>query len=101
MSEWPKKSSKRPQRPSRRSDSSPARILILEALGSDSAHVGELVERLNLPQAVVSQHLRKLYMQKFVSRTREGNRILYSLARKEVLDIFGCLEKCLYRPTER
>ena len=79
----------------------PARILILEALGSGPAHVGELVDRLQLPQAVVSQHLRKLYVQKFVSRKREGNRILYSLARDEVLDIFGCLEKCLYRPFER
>ncbi len=73
----------------------PVRIRMIDMLGSGPATVTSILEAIGLPQAVASQHLRKLYLLGLLRRERDGNRILYSLARPEVLQILGCLEKCL------
>jgi DNA-binding transcriptional ArsR family regulator len=73
---------------------SPVRIRILQLLSKSDASVGTIVEQLGLHQALVSQHLKLLWMSKFVVRTKDGNKVIYKLARPEVLTIFNCIEKC-------
>lgn len=73
----------------------PMRIRIIDLLGNGPATVSCIIEAMGLPQAVASQHLRKLHLLGLLHRKRDGNRILYSLARAEVLQVLGCLEKCL------
>jgi len=61
------------------------RILILYALGEGPCHVNELAERLNLPQATVSRHLKVLREQSLVSTRREGSYIYYRLIYQRIL----------------
>lgn len=69
----------------------PRRLMILDCLHSGERSVGELAEALDLPQAVVSQHLAILRAQDVVTTRREGNVIYYSLTDSKIVqacDIF-------------
>jgi len=73
----------------------PARIKIIAVLKDGGFSVNELVETLQIPQAVVSQHLRRLWGQGLLKRERAGNRIIYRLAKPEVSTILSCIHNCL------
>jgi DNA-binding transcriptional ArsR family regulator len=63
----------------------PTRLRILELLGeAGELPVGELVERLGLPQATVSTHLGCLRWCGFVSTRRERRSVLYRVADERV-----------------
>jgi DNA-binding transcriptional ArsR family regulator len=69
----------------------PRRLMILDCLHAGERSVGELAETLDLPQAVVSQHLAILRSQDVVTTRREGNVIFYSLMNSKIVqacDIF-------------
>jgi DNA-binding transcriptional ArsR family regulator len=69
----------------------PRRLMILDCLHSGERSVGELAEALDLPQAIVSQHLAGLRAEEIVATRREGNVIFYSLVDPKVVqacDIF-------------
>ncbi|MBI2872017.1 MAG: winged helix-turn-helix transcriptional regulator [Chloroflexi bacterium] len=69
----------------------PKRLMILDCLHSGEMSVGELAERLGLPQANVSQHLAALRAQLVVGTRREGNTVRYSLSDPRIVqacDIF-------------
>ncbi len=55
------------------------RLIIISALRSGEKTVGELIELLNSPQAVVSRHLAILRNKGIVKTRREGVNIFYSL----------------------
>jgi len=57
----------------------PLRILILCALADGECRVGELAERVDLPPAHVSAHLRTLYDRGYLVRRREWKNVFYSL----------------------
>lgn len=73
----------------------PARIKIIAVLVDGGSSVNEIVSMLDIPQAVVSQHLRRLWTQGFLKRERAGNRIIYRLARPEISTILYCVHNCL------
>jgi DNA-binding transcriptional ArsR family regulator len=67
--------------------SAPARLAIVVELANESLQVGELVERLELSQPLVSQHLRVLRGARLVEVERRGREATYSLADQHVAHI--------------
>ncbi|MFT4003621.1 MAG: metalloregulator ArsR/SmtB family transcription factor [Rhizobium sp.] len=69
------------------------RLAILFTLARREKTVMELEALLNLPQAVVSQHLARLRLDKLVDTRREGRLIHYAVARSELCAVVDSLQK--------
>ncbi len=70
----------------------PYRLKIVDVLESeDSAPVHALVDRLDLPQAVVSNHLKKMLRAGLVESERRGKEVWYSLGDRRSLTILNCM----------
>lgn len=63
----------------------PTRLRILELLADDELSVGQIVERLSLPQPKVSNHLACLRWCGFVASRREHRVVYYRLADERVI----------------
>jgi DNA-binding transcriptional ArsR family regulator len=70
----------------------PMRIRLLDALRVDDANVGDLVQVTGATQQNVSKHLGVLLEAGIVSRRKEGNRVLYSIADEGIFRL--CEEVC-------
>jgi DNA-binding transcriptional ArsR family regulator len=57
----------------------PTRIAILEFLGKGELSAGELIEKLGMEQANVSQHLAVLRAKRIVANRKAGNQVFYSV----------------------
>jgi DNA-binding transcriptional ArsR family regulator len=71
-----------------------ARLRIIASLCDADLSVIALSERLDVPQAIVSQQLRILRMRGLVSVRRDKGFARYSLARPRLRDLISCLEHC-------
>ena len=71
----------------------PARLSVIELLRSRERSVGELVESLRLPQAVVSKHLALLKKVGLLASEIDSNYRYYSLANTKVLEVLNCIKK--------
>ena len=60
--------------------SAPLRLALIAELGAGPRCVHELVDALEVPQPLVSQHLRVLRSARLVHAERRGREIAYSLA---------------------
>ena len=70
----------------------PYRLKIIDLLESkESAPVHVLVERLDLPQAVTSNHLKKMLRIGLVECQRRGKEVWYSLGDRRSLTILNCM----------
>lgn len=70
----------------------PYRLKIVDILeAEDSAPVHALVDRLDLPQAVVSNHLKKMLRAGLVESKRRGKEVWYSLGDRRSLTILNCM----------
>lgn len=67
---------------------SPVRCALIHRLTEGPASVGELVERLELSQPLVSQHLRILRGAGLVRSVRTGRAVTYSLVDEHVSHVF-------------
>lgn len=67
--------------------SSPVRVAVITLLSDGERCVHELVAALDLPQPVVSQHLRVLRDSALVTRTRRGREAAYVLTDEHVAHI--------------
>jgi len=72
----------------------PDRIKIAEVLEAGDATVTQIQEKVELPQAIVSQHLARLRAHGIVASTREGQNVVYSLVEPKVLHILNCIRNC-------
>lgn len=72
----------------------PERLKIVEVLERDEATVTEIQEALDLPQAIVSQHLAKMRGCDIVTARRDGNHVYYRIAEPKVHHILTCIRKC-------
>ena len=73
----------------------PKRMEILDLLGDDKKmSVTEIYNRLNMEQAVASQHLILLKNKGVLSSTKKGKSIFYFLAMPELLNILEILDQC-------
>ncbi|MGE0161237.1 MAG: ArsR/SmtB family transcription factor [Gemmatimonadales bacterium] len=70
------------------------RLKIAEVLEAGEATVTEIQEIVELPQAIVSQHLARLRAHGIVSSTREGQNVVYALVEPKVLHILNCIRNC-------
>jgi ArsR family transcriptional regulator len=70
------------------------RIKIAEVLEAGDATVTEIQEKVELPQAIVSQHLARLRAHGIVESTREGQNVVYALVEPKVLHILNCIRNC-------
>ena len=73
----------------------PTRLRILQAVAEGSCNVKKLCERLQLPQATVSQHLALLRNHAIVSANRQGVNVCYTLTdvrAGQILDVFNANE---------
>ncbi|HAD49643.1 metalloregulator ArsR/SmtB family transcription factor [Idiomarina sp.] len=71
--------------------SHPDRLLILCLLSEGEFTVGEIEQRLELHQPMLSQHLNRLRQQDLVSTRREGKYIHYQLADPRTAEIMNLL----------
>lgn len=70
----------------------PIRLQIVALLCDGEAHVNGLAERLEQPQAIVSQQLRILRIHGLVSVSRSHGYAYYSLAVPKLRDFIRCVE---------
>lgn len=72
----------------------PHRLRLLEALASGEKSVSQLVEDLQLPQAIVSQQLRIMKSGQVVSSQRQGTLAMYRISNPGLYDLLNCLHSC-------
>lgn len=75
--------------------SDPKRLLIIEELRAGEKSVGDLVQTLTVPQAVVSRHLAILRDRGVVKYRREGANIYYSLTDLKICDACDLVHQIL------
>lgn len=74
--------------------SSPARLQILcHLLENDELTVGTLLERVDLSQSALSQHLAKLRGMGLVETRKEQQRVYYRIARQDIQKLIGVLHE--------
>ncbi|MFN3688536.1 ArsR/SmtB family transcription factor [Salinarimonas sp.] len=69
------------------------RLIILCVLIEGEKSVTELEAMLDMRQPAVSQQLARLRADDLVASRRDGKNIYYSLARPEVIEVIGALQK--------
>lgn len=70
------------------------RLRIVEILEQcDSAPVFEIMQQLELPQAVTSQHLNAMRRVGLLNGERRGKEVWYSIADPRALTILDCIRK--------
>jgi ArsR family transcriptional regulator len=72
----------------------PERLKIVEILESGESTVSEIQAELDLPQAIVSQHLAKLRGLGIVAAERDGVHVYYRVMEPKVRHILECIRKC-------
>jgi DNA-binding transcriptional ArsR family regulator len=72
----------------------PDRLMILEFLEDGEKAVGEIQETLDLPQAIVSQHLAKMRGWNIVAPRRDGIHVYYRIIEPKVVHILDCIRHC-------
>ena len=72
----------------------PERLKIVEVLERHEATVGDIQDALDLPQAIVSQHLAKMRGCDIVSARREGNHVYYRITEPKLHHILKCIRSC-------
>ena len=72
----------------------PDRLKIVEILESGDSTVSEIQAQLDLPQAIVSQHLAKLRGLGIVAARRDGIHVHYRVMEPKVRHILECIRKC-------
>jgi ArsR family transcriptional regulator, zinc-responsive transcriptional repressor len=70
------------------------RLKIVEILKLEQeAPVHEIIARLGLPQATISQHLNQMRRVGLVKARRDGKEVWYSIADPSSLTILDCIQK--------
>ena len=72
----------------------PVRLKIVEGLFDNSdCNVGDIVEKLKLPQSTVSQHLALLRHKGIIAPKKEGTRTCYKIVDKRVPEFLSILNR--------
>ena len=80
--------------------SHPKRLQIIETLRDSELTVGEVVDRLSLPKANVSQHLAVLRQKRVVMTRRAGLNIYYRIANPKIIQAFDLMRQVLVEQLE-
>jgi ArsR family transcriptional regulator len=71
----------------------PTRIAIIELLADGELSAGELIERLGMEQANVSQHLAVLRAKQLVVNRKAGNQVFYSVRDPIILKVLALMRR--------
>jgi ArsR family transcriptional regulator len=71
----------------------PTRIAVLELLTNRELSAGEIIEKLGMEQANVSQHLAVLRSRQIVVNRKAGNQVFYSLRDPLILDVLALMRR--------
>lgn len=77
--------------------SNPIRLKILEELKEGEKTVSELVSKVNVRQANLSQHLAELRKRNLVKDRREGANIYYKVAYPEVVEACNLMREVVFK----
>lgn len=69
----------------------PTRIAIIEFLGEGELSAGELIEKLGMEQANISQHLAVLRSRQLVVNRKAGNQVFYSVRDPILLEVLALM----------
>ena len=72
----------------------PERLKIVEVLEGGPATVSEIQDEVELPQAIVSQHLARMRGCGIVEGERDGNHVYYHLIEAKVPHVLNCIRSC-------
>lgn len=78
-----------------------SRLIILQELSSGEKSVGELMDVLEIPQAVVSRHLALLRNRGVVKTRRQGTTVYYSLADMKIIEACNMVHQVMMNHLER
>ena len=67
------------------------RLMVLCHLASGEKSVGDLSEKLGIPQSPLSQHLSRMRQEGLVTTRREAQNIFYSLKADDARKVIECL----------
>jgi len=81
--------------------SDPKRLIIIDILRGGEKAVGEIVDELNIPQAVVSRHLAILRDRGVVKTRRQSTNIYYSLTDPKIGDACSLVHDILLNQMEK
>jgi ArsR family transcriptional regulator len=71
----------------------PTRIAIIDLLGSGELSAGELIEKLGMEQANISQHLAVLRAKQIVVNRKAGNQVFYSVRDPILLEVLTLMRR--------
>ena len=74
----------------------PTRIAIMELLETGELSAGELMEKLGIEQANVSQHLAVLRAKQLVVNRKAGNQVFYSVRDPIILKVLALMRRYFY-----
>ncbi|MCK6573387.1 metalloregulator ArsR/SmtB family transcription factor [Myxococcota bacterium] len=69
----------------------PARLRLIDLLLAEDLTVNELAARVQLPQPVVSGHLRRLQAHRLLAPIRRGKNVYYHVTADVLVDLCGCI----------
>ena len=69
----------------------PTRIAILELLSAGELSAGALIDKLDIEQANVSQHLAVLRAKQLVSNRKAGNQVFYSVRDPIIIEVLNLI----------
>ena len=75
----------------------PTRIAIVELLGSGELCAGDLMEKLGMEQANISQHLAVLRAKQLVANHKVGNQVFYSIRDPIILKVLALMRHYFQR----
>jgi DNA-binding transcriptional ArsR family regulator len=74
----------------------PTRLAIIELLESGELSAGELIEKLGMEQANVSQHLAVLRSKQLVLNRKAGNQVFYSVRDPILIKVLALMRRYFY-----
>lgn len=72
----------------------PVRLKIIELLQEGPCSVCRIAQQLQLPQALVSQHLATLKNKRILTCHREGATVYYQIANPTIIRLIDCIQQC-------
>ena len=71
----------------------PTRIAIIELLGGGELSAGELMEKLGMEQANISQHLAVLRAKQLVVNRKAGNQVFYAVRDPIIIKVLALMRR--------
>jgi len=81
--------------------SNPTRLEILNLLRNKELSVSELIEKTQLSQANISQHLSIMKSKDIVTANRRGKNIYYKLTYSKIITAFDIIRKILFEKLKK